>query len=124
MIDNIQNQIYRALQRFKTAIMGRITSVKKNTSEVFVSFSDSDELRDVKIIAPYGIYSMPTNGKNAQIIFNNSNKKASLIGIENGSGAPIQIDIGEVLIYNENANTFIHLKNNGNIDYKGNLNKV
>ncbi len=118
MIDNIQNQIGRAVQRVKIALMGRISSVIRRSNEVYVRFSDEDELRDIKIISPYGIYSLPTNNKIGQVIFNNSTKKASLVGIEAGDGAPVQIDIGETLVYNENAKSYILLKNNGSIEIK------
>lgn len=122
MWNDIQQRINRAISKLKIGSTGRISSVLKNSNEVFVKTSKEDEIRDIRIISPYGLQSLPLPGSDAQIIFNNSSKKASLIGIVNN--APIEIDIGETILFNSKADTYIHLKNDGKIYIKGVIQNV
>jgi phage gp45-like len=117
---DVQERISRAISSLRIGITGKISSVIKESDEVFLKSTETDEFRDIKIMSPYGLKSLPVTGLDAQIIFNNSVKKASLIGVD--STAPVTLDIGEVIVYNTKANTYIHLKNDGKIYIKGDLN--
>jgi phage gp45-like len=119
MWSNVQERINRAVNKARSSLMGAISSVLKDSGEVYVRFSDDNEVRDIKITPPYGFYSLPNNEMLAQIVFNNTDKKASLVGVYDTNEKPVQIDIGEVLLYNPNGGNFIHLKNNGDIVLKG-----
>lgn len=114
MWGNVQDRITKAMANIKNALIGKITSVVKGSNEVFIELSDDDEIRDAKIITPYGFYSLPKSGQYGQIIYNNSTKKVSLIGIDNRNKKPLSIDVGEVLIYN--GLNYIVLKNNNEIE--------
>jgi phage gp45-like len=119
MWKDIQDRINRAVSSLKTGITGKISSVIKDSDEVFVKSTEDIELRDVKIMAPYGLKSLPLPGLDAQIIFNNSGKKASLVGVD--SDSPIQLDIGETILFNSKAKTYIHLKNDGKVYIHGDI---
>lgn len=119
MWNDVQKRVNRAVSKIKVGIIGRISSILKDSNEVFIKTSPEDELRDIRIITPYGLKCIPLVGLDAQVIFNNSSKKASLIGIDGPS--PIKLDIGEVILYNTKANTYIHLKNDKKIYFKGDL---
>lgn len=113
---NLKDIVQKSINNIRTSIMGTITSVLQNT--VFIQSSGEEAIRDVKIISPYGVFSLPLNGQNGQIIFNNSLKKASLVGVEHNN-LPIEINPGEVIIYN-NTGTYIYIKDDS-VYIKGNL---
>lgn len=109
MMLQIKKAVENNIKRIRNAIVGIITSSKKNNT-VFVKTSNDEELRDVKIISPYGLGYLPLNGNNGQVIFNNTSKKASLIGIEQ-EDMPVELNPGEVVLYCNNG-AYIHLKDN------------
>lgn len=110
---DIKNAVNRMVNNIRIAIRGEISSVKADDT-VFLKISDEEELRDINIISPYGLYSLPINGSTGHILFNNTNKNISLVGIEHDK-KPIKINIGEVLIYNSVAKTYMHFKNDGKL---------
>jgi phage gp45-like len=115
----IKNAVKKSINNIRTSIMGIISSTLSDTNEVNMRLYDEEEIRDVKIISPYGIFSIPLNDQSGQIIFNNSNNTASLIGVEHEE-LPVLINPGEVIIYCE-TDSFILLKD-GKIYFKGDLN--
>lgn len=119
MWGEIQNRINRSVSKMRNAILGAISSVIKENNEVFIKITDEEEIRDVRIIAPYGIHSIPAVGLFGEVIFNNTGKKSYLVGVEDRDKKPVQIDIGEILIYNKIGKNYIHLKNDGTIIIKG-----
>jgi phage gp45-like len=130
MQKQIKSSVERALKKIRNSLIGNITSVLKSNNTVNVKFSDEEEARDVKIASPYGFFSLPLNGNSGQVIFNNTNKKATLVGIVHDN-VPVSVNPGEALIY-ENSGAYIHLKGgriymkgdleiNGNITHSGNI---
>lgn len=108
----LKNIIKKQMDNIRLSLMGTITSVIKKDKRIYANISEDEELRDIKIISPYGFFSLPTLNQNCQILFNNSSKKISLLGVEHNS-TPIEIEIGEVLIYNPTTKNYIHMKNDG-----------
>lgn len=115
-MQHIKRAVESSIRKIRIGIMGMITSVKKDGT-VFIETSNDEELRDIKLISPYGLYSLPINGSTGQIIFNNTSKKATLVGIE--QLPPIEINPGETIVFN-NAGHYIYLKEDG-IHVNGNL---
>lgn len=116
----VKDELNKKFKNFKTAFFGTINSVIKSSSTTFVSISPEEEIRDIRILSPYGLYSLPNVGQSGQVIFNNSTKKATLIGVDNFDAKPIDIGIGEVILFNSNGGNYILLKNNGDVEIKGN----
>lgn len=114
----LKDAIEKRIKNIRISIKGTITSVLKGSGTIFARISEEEELRDIKIISHYGFYSLPLPGQNAQILFNNSSKKASFIGIENHS-TPIEINPGEAIIYAQSG-SYILLRD-GKILMKGDL---
>lgn len=115
----IKDSVNKVISNIRTSIMGIISSVLPETNEVYMRLSDNEEIRDVSIISPYGLFSIPINNKSGQIIFNNTTKTASLIGIEHDE-LPVLINPGEVIIYCD-TDSYI-LLNNGKITIQGDVN--
>jgi phage gp45-like len=126
----IKDAVNRSINNIRIATTGIITSVLKSNGTVFVQTSDEEELRDAKIILPPGIYALPNNGQAAQVLFNGTSKKVSLIGVEHTS-IPEEINPGEIIVYSESG-SYILLKEGkilimgdievtGNIKYSGTL---
>lgn len=113
----IKKALDRKISNLRITMTGIITSVKKNNT-IFAKVSDSEELRDIKIVSPYGIYSLPLNGQYGHLLANNSSRNPILVGIEH-TEMPISIEVGEVLLYNQIGENYIHLKNDGKIIIKG-----
>jgi len=124
VLNIVRAELAKKFKNLKTALFGTINSVIKNDNSVYVGISPDEELRDVSIVSPYGIYSLPSVGSMGQVIFNNSTKKAVLIGVVDSNKKPVEIDIGEVMLYNSNAGTYILLSNDGKIRYKGEMESV
>lgn len=121
MWDDVKKRVQYEVSRARNAVLGIISSVIPEEEEVFIKTSEDDELRDVKVIAPYGICSLPPIGMFGEVIFNNTGKKAYLVGVEDRDAKKVQIQPGEILIYNKIGGNFIHLKNDGSIDIKGKI---
>lgn len=126
---NIKNAVEKSLSNIRTSLMGTISSVLKSNNTVFVRINN-EELRDIKLISPYGFFSLPLNDQNGQVVFNNSTKKAVFIGIEH-ENLPIEVNPGEAIIYCQSG-SYISLKDGkihingdltvtGNITYSGNI---
>ncbi len=116
MWDGIQKRIDRAVSGARNALLGIISSTIKADSEVYIKLSDDDEIRDVRVVNPHGFYSLPNPGLFGQVVFNNTGKKASLVGVEDRNAKPVSVDIGEVLVYNPQAKSYIVLKNDKSIE--------
>lgn len=114
---NIKDVVSKAIKNIRYAMSGTITSIIKSNRTVYVKLYEEEEIRDAKIISPYGLFSLPLQNSQAQIVFNNTNKKAAIIGVEHDN-LPINLDIGETLLYS-NFNSYIHLKKDGKIYVKG-----
>lgn len=114
---NIKDAVNKAIKNVRYAMNGTITSIIKKDKVVYVKLYEEEEIRDVKITSPYGFFSLPLQNSRAQIVFNNTNKRASIIGVEHEK-LPIELDIGETLIYS-NYDSYIHLKKDGKIYIKG-----
>jgi phage gp45-like len=128
---NIKRAVEKSIDSVRNSLMGKISSVLKSNNTVYVRINQ-EEIRDIKIISPYGLFSLPLNNQNGQILFNNTTKKASLIGIEHDN-LPIEINPGEVILYGQSGSyillregkIFINgdLNVTGNITYSGNISK-
>lgn len=116
---SIKGAVEKGLKNIRIALKGTITSIIKSNKTIYLKLSDEEELRDVKVISHYGFYSLPLQGQMGQILFNNTAKKASFIGIEH-ENIPIDINPGETLIYC-NSGSHILLKD-GKVFIKGDLN--
>ena len=120
---NIKKAVEKSINNIRTSLMGKISSVLKSNNTVFVRVNQ-EEIRDIKITSPYGLFSLPLNNINAQIIFNDTTKKASLIGVEHDN-LPAEINPGEVIVYS-NSGSYILLKDgkvyiNGDLHVTGNI---
>lgn len=120
---NIKDVVEKSLKNFRASVIGTITSILKSDKQVYVMLSDEEEIRDVKIMLPYGLFSLPLVGQEGQIIFNNTSKSASLIGVD--SSSPVELNPGETILYCESG-SYILLKNGktkikGNIEIEGNI---
>lgn len=113
----VKKALDKAIDRLRFSAIGTIISVIKKDNTVAVEKFD-EEIRDVSIVSPYGLYSLPINGLNGQVIINNTTKSATLVGVEQTT-APIEIEPGETLLYN-NTGSYIHLKD-GKIIIKGDV---
>jgi phage gp45-like len=114
----IKKAVDRAIKNIRISTKGIITSIITNKDNVIhAQISDEEEIRDIKIMSHYGFYSLPLPGQTAQLLFNNSSKKVSFIGVE--QKPPIEINPGETIIYSKDG-SHILLKN-GNIYIKGDL---
>lgn len=132
MYKQIKDAVDRAISNIRSSMIGTITSVMKSKKEVHSKFSNDEEARDVKIASPYGFFSLPLNNQSGQIIFNNTGKSATLVGVIH-ENIPVELEPGEAVIFNESG-TYILLRGgkvhiqgdveiNGNISYSGNLSK-
>lgn len=121
MMLDVKKAIERAVKNIQFISKGVITSVQKK-GKVFVTTQD-DEIRDIEVISSYGLHSLPLNKNIAHVVFSNTAKTPLLLGIKQNS-TPIKLEIGETLLYNQKVGTFIHLKNDGKIYYKGELVEV
>lgn len=119
--NQVNKKIKKAVDGVMVALFGRISSVIKDNGTVFVESSENEEVRDIIISSPYGFYSLPLPDTMGQVIFNNSFKKGTLIGVVDDEGRPVEIDIGEVLIYRPGGTSYIHLKNDDIIYIKGDI---
>jgi phage gp45-like len=120
---NIKDIVEKSIKNFRVSMMGSITSILKSKKVAYVMLSDEEEIRDVKIISPYGFFSLPLAGQNGQILFNNTLKSASLIGVENNS--PVELNPGEAIVYCKSG-SYILLKDGkvrikGNVEVEGNI---
>jgi phage gp45-like len=112
--------------------MGTINSVIKADNTVNVLISDEEELRDVTVISPYGFFSLPLNDNSGQLLFNNTSRNVSLIGVEH-ENLPVELNPGEALVYSNSGSYMLlkdgkifvqgDLKVTGNITYSGNISK-
>jgi phage gp45-like len=119
MWDQVQKKIKKASDRVMNAMYSKISSVIKEDNVVYVKISEDEEIRDVRIVTPFGFYSLPNINTFGQVIFNNSVKKAVLVGVEDLESKPVELDIGEVLIYRPGGTSYIHLKNDDTISFGG-----
>jgi phage gp45-like len=130
MQKQIKDSVERTLKKIRSSLMGTITSTLKSNKSVYVKFSDEEEVRDIKVLSPYGFFSLPINGQTGQVIFNNTSKKATLVGVVHDS-LPVEINPGEALIYNQSG-TYIHIRGSevyvkgdlrvdGDITHSGNI---
>lgn len=113
----VKKALDKAIDRLRFSAVGTIISVIKGDNTVAIEKFD-EEIRDVSIVSPYGLYSLPINGLNGQVIINNTTKSATLVGVEQTT-APIEIEPGETLLYC-NTDSYIHLKE-GKIFIKGDI---
>lgn len=119
---NIKNAVTRTISNIRTSLIGTISSVIKSNKTVYVRISDDEEIRDTKIVSPYGLFSLPVNNINGQIIFNNSSKKAVLLGVDNPN-IPVEVNPGETVIYSQSG-SYIFLKSDGKVYINGDLNVI
>jgi phage gp45-like len=129
---SIKNAVERTIKNIRISIMGTISSILKDSNTVYATLNEDEEIRDIKIISPYGFFSLPLNNSNGQLLFNNTSKKVSLIGIDH-INLPVELNPGESLIYCESG-SYVLLKDgkvfvkgdlsvDGNITYSGNISK-
>lgn len=111
---HIKDIVKKHVNSIRISVMGTITSVIKKDKTIYAKVSEDEEFRDVTIISPYGLFSLPLINQNCQVLFNNTSKKISLIGVEHTS-TPIELDTGEVLLFNANTENYIYLKNDGKV---------
>lgn len=122
MWDQVQKKIKKATNVIVSSIYSQISSVIKEENSVYIQLSEDEEIRDVRIITPFGFYSLPNTQMFGQVIFNNSAKKAVIIGVEDEGQKPVELNIGEVLIYRPGGGTsYIHFKNDDKIYIKGEI---
>jgi phage gp45-like len=124
-IKSIKDAVDKAIKNIRNAAIGKVSSVLTSNKTAYVQISEEEELRDVKLISPYGFHSLPINGVDGQLLFNgNSSKKASLIGIEHTS-IPEQLNPGEAIFYGASG-SYILLKDGkiklvGGLEINGNI---
>lgn len=118
-LKTIKETITKEIRNIRISLFGLITSVSKN-GRVFLTTFTKEEIRDISIVTPYGLNSLPTGGESAAVLMNNNSSNAIMVGIA-FSNKPIKLEIGETVLYNNKAKTYIHLKNDGTIRYKGEL---
>lgn len=116
MRKNIKKSVDRAIQNARNALTGTITSTIKDDKTVFVNVSD-EEIRDIKVVSPYGFFSLPLNNQMGQILFNNTSKKASIVGVEHDK-LPVEMEPGEAVVYCQGG-TYMHFKNDGKVYIQG-----
>lgn len=124
MMGEINKMIKQAFSNVKTSFMGTITSTIPKDGKVAAKAGADNEARDIFIITPYGYLSMPDKQLDAQVIFNNSSRRTSMVGVDNFPIKPVDLKVNEVVIFNKQAKSYIYLKNDGTIDFNtpGNLN--
>lgn len=115
----IKETIQKHVNNIRISIYGLVTSVSKN-GRIFLTTFSKEEIRDVNIVTPYGLNSLPTGGEAAAVIMNSNSTNAMMVGIS-FTDKQVKLEIGETLLYNAKAKTYIHLKNDGTIRYKGEL---
>jgi phage gp45-like len=129
---NIKDAVSKSIKNIRIAVMGTINSVIKADNTVNVLISDEEELRDVTVISPYGFFSLPLNDNSGQLLFNNTSRNVSLIGVEH-ENLPVELNPGEALVYSNSGSYMLlkdgkifvqgDLKVTGNITYSGNISK-
>lgn len=120
-LKTLKKHIDRSIKNIKYSLFGEISSTVSSKKTVYIRFGDDEELRDVRIMGPYGFSSMPGPGNYGQVLFNNSSKNAVLIGVEDSEGAPVELEIGESILYNNIGESYMHFKNDGKIYVKGEI---
>lgn len=89
-----------------------------NSKQVNIQNNVDSEIRDLKIVAPYGITSCPPDGLFAQMIINDSvtDNNNVCVGVHDPS-AP-SAETGEIVIYSSHSDTYIRIKKDGTITIK------
>jgi hypothetical protein len=118
MIKDINRSISKAMANMKSSFLGKITSIMPKENKINAKAGADNEARDIVIITPYGFYSLPDKDLDAQVIFNNNARRATVVGVDNFPIKPMDLEINEVVIFNKNSQAYIHLKNDGMIDIK------
>lgn len=91
--------------------LGEITSTGSS-----VSVEGVGELRQLPIVSPWGVYSVPPTGETAEVIKNyGRDKEAVYIGVVQ---PPRDIQPGELFLYSHGGAN-IHLRNDGAIVFNG-----
>lgn len=89
MLSNINNKVKKLIIPF-----GRVAS--GNSTKLNIQNAVGSEVREVKVISPYGISSCPPSGLFAQMIIND-NVNNTCVGVHNPQ-AP-QANAGEIILY-------------------------
>lgn len=105
------SNINREMRNMYNTFVGVISSVSGNGKTINAEVNNSSEMRDMKMMTPYGISSSPVDGVLAQIVINN-NQHNSVVGIYDDNKPDVVP--GEVIIYN-NYGTKITMGTDGNI---------
>lgn len=105
----VSNQLLNKGQKNNTAVSGNVVSASGNVAYV----SNSEEYRDIPIVAPYGITYVPPPGSKAVVIpIENSAVLAGII--PQGSS----LEPGELMLYSSGGASIV-LKNNGDVLING-----
>lgn len=98
-------------------MIGTISSVLTGGRKVNIKSTTESEVKDVRMMAPYGIASAPYKGMQVQVIYNDG--ATTVVGIFDKNKP--KINPGDIVIYNKSGST-ISLLADGTIELDGNIN--
>ncbi len=115
MLRKIRNLIKKAII---TLILEDTANVQKSQVQFY------DNVRDVEIISPYGIYGVAPLGSQV-VLFQVNGQEENLVGIaDDVNNRPKNLKEGELILKNIKTNTAIYFKQDGSLEVttNGNLN--
>lgn len=90
-----------SIDRSRPATLDSVTSVGGGGRYANVKTYDDAELRDLRIVLPYGISSSALDNMRVQVILNNDNGDASIVGVHDIDRPAVAN--GEIIFYNSSG---------------------
>lgn len=105
--------VKHGFENLRSATLDRITSIASNGRSANTETYNNSELRELRIVLPYGISSSALDGMVVQVIVNEENENDTIVGVIDGNRPSVKS--GEVIIYSRFGSQ-IELLQDGNIN--------